>query len=96
MIRSAKHWFCRKKGFHEAVEALEKRMIAAVLEQTHWHRGKTAEKLGIPRKTLQRNFILSNSFVVRDMDSCLRRNDRGARCVIPAKAGIHVPQYTER
>jgi DNA-binding NtrC family response regulator len=44
----------KEEGLHAAVETLEKRMIAALLEQTHWHRGKTAERLGVPRKTLQR------------------------------------------
>jgi len=39
---------------HEALEALEKRLITNALEQHHWHRGKTAVTLGIPRRSLQR------------------------------------------
>lgn len=39
---------------HEAVKALEKWLITNVLEQYHWHRGKTAASLGIPRRSLQR------------------------------------------
>jgi transcriptional regulator with PAS, ATPase and Fis domain len=39
---------------HEAVEALEKWLITNALERHHWHRGKTAESLGIPRRSLQR------------------------------------------
>jgi DNA-binding NtrC family response regulator len=39
---------------HEALEMLEKQLIINVLEQHHWHRGKTAESLGIPRRSLQR------------------------------------------
>jgi transcriptional regulator with PAS, ATPase and Fis domain len=39
---------------HSAVESLEKQMITEALSQNHWHKGKTAETLGIPRKTLQR------------------------------------------
>jgi transcriptional regulator with PAS, ATPase and Fis domain len=39
---------------HEAVEALEKWLIINALEQHYWHRGKTAESLGIPRRSLQR------------------------------------------
>jgi len=39
---------------HEALEMLEKRLIINVLEQYHWHRGKTAASLGIPRRSLQR------------------------------------------
>jgi PAS domain S-box-containing protein len=38
----------------EAVEALEKTLIANALHQNRWRRGKTADMLGIPRKTLQR------------------------------------------
>ena len=38
----------------EAVEALEKTLIANALQQNRWRRGKTAAMLGIPRKTLQR------------------------------------------
>ena len=37
----------------EAVKALEKRMIADALAHTHYRIGKTAEKLGMPRRTLQ-------------------------------------------
>jgi len=36
------------------VEALEKQMIAEGLEETGWQRGKTAELLGIPRRSLLR------------------------------------------
>ena len=39
---------------HEALEMLEKRLITNALEQYHWHRGKTAASLGIPRRSLQR------------------------------------------
>ena len=39
---------------HEALETLEKRLITKALEQHHWHRGKTAATLGIPRRSLQR------------------------------------------
>jgi transcriptional regulator with PAS, ATPase and Fis domain len=39
---------------HEALETLEKRLIINALEQHHWHRGKTAATLGIPRRSLQR------------------------------------------
>ena len=39
---------------YEALEMLEKRLIINALEQHHWHRGKTAEILGIPRRSLQR------------------------------------------
>jgi transcriptional regulator with PAS, ATPase and Fis domain len=38
----------------EAVEALERRMIADALTQTGYHIGKTAELLGTPRRTLER------------------------------------------
>jgi arginine utilization regulatory protein len=37
----------------EAVKALEKRMISEALAQMHYRIGKTAEKLGMPRRTLQ-------------------------------------------
>ena len=39
---------------HEALDMLEKRLIINALEQYHWHRGKTAASLGIPRRSLQR------------------------------------------
>jgi DNA-binding NtrC family response regulator len=39
---------------HEALEMLEKRLITKALEHHHWHRGKTAETLGIPRRSLHR------------------------------------------
>lgn len=39
---------------HEALDMLEKQLILNALEQHHWHRGKTAESLGIPRRSLQR------------------------------------------
>jgi arginine utilization regulatory protein len=42
------------RHMHDAVEALEKKMIADALAHNHWHKGKTSEMLGIPRKTLQR------------------------------------------
>lgn len=42
------------RHLHEAVAALEKKMIAEALAYNRWHKGKTAEMLGIPRKTLQR------------------------------------------
>jgi len=38
----------------DAVEALEKRMIADALTQTGYHIGKTVELLGLPRRTLER------------------------------------------
>jgi DNA-binding NtrC family response regulator len=38
----------------EAVEALERRMIADALTQTGHHIGKTVELLGMPRRTLER------------------------------------------
>jgi transcriptional regulator with PAS, ATPase and Fis domain len=38
----------------EALETLEKRLVIRTLEQHHWHRGKTAASLGIPRRSLQR------------------------------------------
>jgi transcriptional regulator with PAS, ATPase and Fis domain len=38
----------------EAVEEFEKRFIARALEQNHWHRGRTAEMLGVPERTLRR------------------------------------------
>lgn len=41
-------------GLQEAQEALEKQLLLKTLEQHHWHRGKTAESLGIPRRSLQR------------------------------------------
>lgn len=41
-------------GLHDAIETLELRMIKETLQKTQWHRGKTAEILKIPRRTLQR------------------------------------------
>ncbi len=41
-------------GLQEALESLEKRLVIKALEQHHWHRGKTAASLGIPRRSLQR------------------------------------------
>lgn len=38
----------------EALDVLEKWLITNALEQHHWHRGKTAANLGIPRRSLQR------------------------------------------
>lgn len=38
--------------FHEAVEAFEKHLICATLEQYCGHQGKTARRLGIPPRTL--------------------------------------------
>jgi transcriptional regulator with PAS, ATPase and Fis domain len=40
--------------FRDALDMLEKRLVLNVLEQHHWHRGKTAASLGIPRRSLQR------------------------------------------
>lgn len=39
---------------HEAVEALEAHLIREALLRNKWRRVKTAEELGIPRRTLQR------------------------------------------
>jgi len=36
----------------ESIESMEKRLIGRVLEQTEWHKAKTAEILGINRTTL--------------------------------------------
>ncbi len=44
----------QQQGLNSAVEALEKQMIAEGLEETGWQRGKTAELLGIPRRSLLR------------------------------------------
>jgi DNA-binding NtrC family response regulator len=41
-------------GLHDAMESLERKMIAAALQQTQWHRGGAARLLKIPRRTLQR------------------------------------------
>ncbi len=41
-----------KMTFHEAIEAFEKYIIANTLAQNTWHRGKTAEMLDIPPRTL--------------------------------------------
>ena len=41
-------------GLQEALESLEKQLLIKTLEQHHWHRGKTAATLGIPRRSLQR------------------------------------------
>lgn len=38
----------------EALDAVERRHIAEVLEQTRWHQGRAAELLGISAKTLYR------------------------------------------
>jgi DNA-binding NtrC family response regulator len=40
-----------------AVEALERRMICECLRKTKWHRGKAAELLKIPRRTLRRKML---------------------------------------
>jgi PAS domain S-box-containing protein len=45
---------------HDAVEALEKQMITEALVYNHWHKGKTATMLDIPRKTLQRKMAKYN------------------------------------
>ena len=44
-------------GLKGAVEALERKMIQDSLEKTDWHRGKAAELLRIPRRTLQRKMV---------------------------------------
>jgi transcriptional regulator with PAS, ATPase and Fis domain len=41
-------------GLHDAMESLERKMIAAALQQTQWHRGGAAKLLKIPRRSLQR------------------------------------------
>ena len=41
-------------GLHEAVEALECKMIQQVLQQTQWRRGAAAKLLKIPRRSMQR------------------------------------------
>jgi len=41
----------------KAIETLESRMIFDCLQKTRWHRGKTAEMLKIPRRTLQRKMV---------------------------------------
>ncbi len=41
-------------GLHDAVESLERKMIAEALHQTQWHRSATARLLKIPRRSLQR------------------------------------------
>ena len=41
-------------GLRERLAAVEKKMILAALERSHWHRGKTAELLQLNYKTLQR------------------------------------------
>ncbi len=45
------------KGLHHALESLEKKIIAEALQQTNWHRGKAAEALQIPRRSLQRKIL---------------------------------------
>lgn len=40
------------RGLTEAVDAYEKRLIEEALKRTHWQKGRTAELLGIHRKTL--------------------------------------------
>lgn len=41
----------------EAVDELERRMIQKAIERTNGHRGKAAELLDVPRRTLQRKMI---------------------------------------
>ena len=41
-------------GFNEAVQQFEKRLIVSTLERNRWHRTKTADMLGIPRRSLLR------------------------------------------
>ncbi len=41
-------------GLRDTLESLEQRVIQAALQQTKWHRGKTASMLQIPRRSLQR------------------------------------------
>lgn len=41
-------------SLNRAVELFEKRMILASLEKNHWHRGRTADALGLNLRTLQR------------------------------------------
>ena len=52
----------------EAIEALEKRMIADALTQTGYHIGKTAELLGMPRRTLQ-NKLKKYAFTLKRTSS---------------------------
>jgi PAS domain S-box-containing protein len=42
------------QSLQEALDSLEKQLLIKTLEQHHWHRGKTAASLGIPRRSLQR------------------------------------------
>jgi transcriptional regulator with PAS, ATPase and Fis domain len=44
-------------GLNHAIETLERKMILDILQKTNWHRGKTAEILDIPRRTLQRKML---------------------------------------
>ncbi len=48
----------------EVAAKAEKEMILQVLEEMRWHRGKTAERLGITRRTLERKTAL---YGIRDM-----------------------------
>ncbi len=41
-------------SFHEALQYFEGQLIIKILDRYNWHRTKTAEKLGIPRKSLYR------------------------------------------
>ncbi len=41
-------------GLREKLEDVEKKVLIRTLDQNHWHRTKTAEKLGIPLRTLHR------------------------------------------
>jgi PAS domain S-box-containing protein len=41
-------------GFKGALEEFEKQYLVRVLEQNHWHRGKTSAALKLPSKTLYR------------------------------------------
>ncbi len=52
-------------NLNKAIETLEHKMINDTLNKTGWHRGKTAEILNIPRRTLQRKMI---KYGFRDAD----------------------------
>lgn len=41
-------------GLHNALDTLEKKILSKTLQQTNWHRGKTADILQVPRRSLQR------------------------------------------
>jgi two-component system C4-dicarboxylate transport response regulator DctD len=45
------------RDLNAAVEAVERRMIRQSLQKTQWHRGKAADMLNIPRRTLQRKMV---------------------------------------